>query len=74
MAPTNRTPNAVLRDAIFRSGKRQIEIADRVGIHESRLSKILHGRAEPTDAEMKAIAKVLKQAPEALFPQLAAAS
>lgn len=68
VAAMTSTPQAHLRDAIFRSGRPQIEVARRAGIHESRLSKIVRGWLTPNEDEMAALAKVLRTTVEALFP------
>lgn len=62
------TPRATLRDAIFRSGRSQIEIARQVGIHESRLSKIVRGWLEANDEERQILARALRTTEDELFP------
>ena len=62
-------PRATLRDAIFRSGRSQREIARAAGIGEAELSRIVRGRMNPTPEEQKAIAKVLRQDPVQLFSE-----
>lgn len=59
--------NDALRLAIFYSRKRQIAIAKKAGIHESRFSKIVNGWIDPNVEERAAIARALKTTPEALF-------
>lgn len=59
--------NSDLKLAIFSSGRSQIAVAKLVGMHEVRLSKIIRGHLEPTPAEMKALAKVLKRPVGTLF-------
>lgn len=54
--------------AIFRSGKTQWDIAERADMHETRLSKIVRGRLQPSDDEKKALAKALKLTVVELFP------
>lgn len=71
MAPTT-APNATLRDAIFRSGQPQIEVARKAGIHETRLSKIVRGWVQPNAAERRSLARVLKSSVEELFGQSSA--
>lgn len=44
---------------IREQGLIQYKVAERAGLTEHRLSKIINGRAVPTEAELKAIAKVL---------------
>jgi transcriptional regulator with XRE-family HTH domain len=58
-----------LKRAIFNSGKRQIEIARKAGIHESRLSKLANGYVDPTDDEKKSLSRVLHAPPDELFPE-----
>ena len=61
------TPNFVLKDAIFRKGMRQTQVAEKARIHESRLSKIVRGWVEPSDDEKARIAKALKASVADLF-------
>jgi transcriptional regulator with XRE-family HTH domain len=49
----------------------QIRAAQKAGIHTTRLSYIENELAEPTDDEIKALAKALKTTPAELFPSLA---
>jgi transcriptional regulator with XRE-family HTH domain len=49
----------------------QMEVAPKAGISQSRLSHIENELVEPTDDEIKALAKALKTTPEQLFPSLA---
>ena len=51
-----------LKVAIFKSGKRQWEIAQEVGISESKLSRRLRGHGTLTDAEKDRLDEVLGQA------------
>lgn len=60
--------NVPLKLAILASGRRQHEIARRARIREVRLSTIVNGHIEPTDAEKRRIAKVLRLAQSDLFP------
>jgi transcriptional regulator with XRE-family HTH domain len=57
-----------LRTALFLSGLKQIEIAKRAAIHETRLSKISRGHVEATADEMKRLAKVLRKPVDEIFP------
>jgi len=66
--------NLALKIAILESGLSQVDVAEAVDLHESRLSQIINGRREPSDAEMKAIARLLKRKPAQLFPSEALAS
>lgn len=64
--------NVALKAAIFESPLFQDDIAAKTGIHYSKLSRIIHGKTEPSDAERKAIARVLKRSVHDLFPEVAA--
>lgn len=48
-----------LKLEIVRRGLVQADIAQSAGIHESRFSRIVNGRAKPFDYERKQIARVL---------------
>lgn len=61
------TKNIALKIAIIESGLLQVDVAEKADMHETQLSNIVNGRREPNDAEMKAIARVLKRKPSALF-------
>lgn len=61
------TPNAALRDAIFRTGTSQTLIARRAGINESRLSRIVRGWVEANDDERQRIAKALRVSVDDIF-------
>lgn len=51
--------NSKLKDAVFKLGRHQYEVAREVGISETRLSRLVQGRAEPTVGERTRLAKVL---------------
>ena len=53
-----------LKLAILKSGKRQWEIAQEVGISESKLSKYLHGYALLNDGEQQRLQEILKNTTE----------
>ncbi len=61
--------NLALKIAIIESGLSQVDIAEAVDLHESRLSQIVNGRRDPTEAEQKALARLLKRKATLLFPQ-----
>ena len=61
--------NRSLAIAILDSGKPQIVIAKKAGIHETRLSKIVNGHLEPTDDERKVLARVLRRRVVDIFPE-----
>jgi transcriptional regulator with XRE-family HTH domain len=65
--------NTTLKSVIFDSGTTQLSVAQKTGIPESRLSKIVRGHVEASDVERKLIAKVLRKPVGELFP-LAVAS
>ena len=48
-----------LRAAIRRAGLHHYEVANRVGIHSTRLSQILTGRIVPKQPERDALAKAV---------------
>ncbi len=64
--------NMALKFAIVNSRKRQIEIAKRARIHETRLSKIINGYLDANEDEKKALARVLRTSVDELFPVAAA--
>lgn len=66
--------NIALKIAIMESGLSQVDLAEATDIHESKLSYIVNGRREPSEAEQKAIARVLKRKASQLFPAEALAS
>jgi len=64
--------NAALKLAFFEAGKRQVDVAAALGMDNSRLSQIIHGRLEPTSDEKRGLAKALKKSVGDLFPEVAA--
>jgi transcriptional regulator with XRE-family HTH domain len=58
---------AKLKMALLRKREAQYELAARVGISETRLSRIVQGRAEPTEVERKSIANALGMPEADLF-------
>lgn len=63
-----RPMNLPLKMAMHESRRTQKRIATLAKIDETRLSKIVRGRKEPTVDEMKALARVLGKAQDELFP------
>jgi transcriptional regulator with XRE-family HTH domain len=61
--------NIALKIAIVESTRPAADIAEEAGLHESKLSKIVNGRREPSKAERAAIARALKRKPAELFPE-----
>lgn len=61
------TKNLALKIAIVESGLSQADVAEAIDMHDTKLSMIVNGRREPSDAEQKAIARVLKRKPSQLF-------
>lgn len=72
MPPKTLQKNLALKFAILESGLSQIEVAKAADMHESRLSHIINGHREASDAEQKVLARVLKRKLVILFPQAAA--
>lgn len=66
-------PNKELRVAIVCHGGTQRALARRLGMDETRLSRIVRGQAQPFPHERRALAKVLKCHEAAIFrPRVAA--
>jgi len=65
--------NLALKIAIIESGLSQMEIAKAADMHDTKLSFIVNGHREPSDAERRALARILKRKAADLFP-LAVAS
>ena len=63
----NRKRNVALAQAIEDSGWKQFRIAEKAGLTEQRLSQIKAGRTEPTPAEQRALAKVLRKPVSQMF-------
>ena len=61
-------PPSALKLAILYSGLKQIDVAKRAGIHESRLSKIVRGHDDATESEKRRLARVLRTSIADLFP------
>jgi len=59
--------NLPLKIAIIESGLSQVDVAEAIDMDGTKLSMIVNGRREPSDAERKAIARVLKRKPADLF-------
>jgi transcriptional regulator with XRE-family HTH domain len=58
----------LLKLALLRRGERQYELASRLGIGETRLSRIVRGRVEATPEERARIAEALGVPERELFP------
>ena len=61
-----------LRIALIEARIHQYELARRSGISETKLSRILCGRREPTAEERRVLASVLGKPESALFPPVEA--
>lgn len=61
--------NVLLKTAIYRSGMKQKEVAEKLGMTESWLSMIVNGRVVATEEEMDRICSVLGINPN-LFSEL----
>jgi len=59
--------NLPLKIAIVESGRSQLEVAKLADMHASWLSLIVNGHREPSEAERKALARILKRKPAELF-------
>lgn len=59
-----------LKDAIMADGRKQYIIAGLTDIDETLLSKFVIGRRIPSEAQKKALAKVLKKPVKELFGDL----
>jgi ribosome-binding protein aMBF1 (putative translation factor) len=78
------TKNLALKIAIVESGLSQVDLAEAIDMHDTKLSFIVNGRRKPTDVEQKAILRVVnrrlvakgyrERKPAELFPPEAIAS
>jgi len=59
--------NLILKAEIIRRFGSQLSFARAADIQELRLSKIIHGRAQPTATEIAVMAQLLKMNPQDLF-------
>lgn len=59
--------NKKLKLAVLNSGRPQFEIAIAAGLSETKLSRIVRGRAKPTESEAVRIAGALDMSAEQLF-------
>ncbi len=50
-----------LKNKILETGLKQLVVADKAGIHPTRLSKIIYGHVKATEAEMNRLTVVLQQ-------------
>ena len=68
MAYDDMAYNTALKLAMIERRVRQITVAHRAGIHESRFSKIVNGHDQARADEKAAIARVLRKPVDQLFP------
>lgn len=78
------TKNLALKLAIVESGLSQVDLAEAIDMHDTKLSFIVNGRRTPSEEERKAIIKVVnrrlvargrrERKPAELFPPEAIAS
>jgi transcriptional regulator with XRE-family HTH domain len=61
--------NLPLKIALLRGGMRQIDLARKTGLAESRVSRIVNAYHMPTPEEKRNIAVALDCAVEALWPE-----
>jgi transcriptional regulator with XRE-family HTH domain len=66
--PVSRKMASPLKIAIVRSDKLQYQVAKEIGVHESRMSQLVHGHRAPRRSEKKALARVLRTPEDVLFP------
>lgn len=64
--------NLALKFALIESGKKQIVVANEIGIDESTLSKIVNGHMDASDDVKRSLAKVLRKKVDQLFPEAVA--
>lgn len=57
----------IMRQAMIRAGKRQVDIARGADLSQSMVGDILCGRRQPSEKALKAISEVLSIAPQALL-------
>lgn len=55
--------------AVLRSGLKQTFIAREMGIHTSRLSRVLNGHMDATETEKRLLAATLRCSVSDLFPE-----
>lgn len=65
----NPEPKPKLKWQIYRQFKTLTDFSRIMGMRDDRLSKIIHGRIEPTVAEKELISKKLGVAPQEIFSQ-----
>jgi transcriptional regulator with XRE-family HTH domain len=61
--------NVALKVALIATGKKQKQIAKRVKISEPRLSTIVRGHDDPTEAERARLSEFLGKPISELFPE-----
>jgi lambda repressor-like predicted transcriptional regulator len=61
--------NLPLKIALLRAGMRQIDLARRTGLGESRVSRIVNAYYMPTPEEKRKIARALDHSVEELWPE-----
>ena len=64
---SNQGINLRLKSLILERFRAQFYVARALGISEDRLSRIIHGRREPTPEERKAICRILNVKQEDIF-------
>ena len=63
--------NLALKVAILHSGRTQRATAERLGMDETRLSKLIAGKGCPTESERKALARAVRRPEAELFEPVA---
>ena len=64
--------NTALKIAFIESGKKQIDVAAAIGMDNTKLSQIIHGRRDASDDDRRALAKALRRPISQLFPEVTA--
>ena len=64
----------ILRQAMIRTGKRQVDIANEADLSKSMVCDIVGGRRQPSEKALKAISEVLNVDPRALLSRAPDAS
>jgi len=64
----------ILREAMIRAGKRQVDIATEAGVSRQMVCDIVSGRRQPSEKSLMAIAKLLDLDPRALLRRAPSAS
>jgi transcriptional regulator with XRE-family HTH domain len=64
----------ILRQAMIRAGKRQVDVANEANLSRQMVCDIVGGRRQPSERTLKAISEVLNIDPRALLSRTPSAS